>query len=102
MPGAFDSLLFAHIVEHMTEAEAAGLVREYLPYLKPGGSVFFICPQERGYAIDPTHVRFTDLDDLEALAREVGLTPVKAFSFPFPAGRGRFTYNESCLLARAA
>lgn len=99
-PDAFDSLLFAHIVEHMSEEEAAGLVREYLPYLKPGGSVFFICPQERGYAIDPTHVRFTDLHDLAELSRVVGLSPARSFSFPFPRRAGKvFTYNESCLLA---
>lgn len=99
-PETFDSLLFAHIVEHMSADDAAGLVREFLPYLKPGGSVFFICPQERGYAIDPTHVRFTDLDDLAELSRAVGLSPVKSFSFPFPRRAGKlFTYNESCLLA---
>lgn len=100
--GSFDSLLFAHIIEHMDADAGVQLVQEYLPYLKPGGSVFFICPQERGYAIDPTHVRFTDLADLEDLSRTVGLTPVRSFSFPFPRRAGKlFTYNESCVLARA-
>ena len=33
-------------------------------YLAPGGIVVFICPQERGYATDPTHVSFTDFDGL--------------------------------------
>jgi SAM-dependent methyltransferase len=100
VPGAFDSLLFAHVVEHLVEEDARGLVREFLTYLKPGGSVFFICPQERGYAIDPTHVRFTDLHDLAELSREVGLSTVRSFSFPFPRRAGKvFTYNESCLLA---
>lgn len=101
-PGTFDSILFSHVIEHMPAAEGEQLVRDYLPYLKPGGSVFFICPQERGYASDPTHVRFVDLDDLADLARTVGLTPVRSYSFPFPRLAGKvFTHNEFCLLAKA-
>jgi 2-polyprenyl-3-methyl-5-hydroxy-6-metoxy-1,4-benzoquinol methylase len=100
-PGTFDSVLFAHVVEHMDRDSAVQLLEEYLPYLKPNGKVFLICPQERGYASDPTHVRFVDLDGLVELARTVGLTPVRSFSFPFPRLAGRaFTYNEFCLLAR--
>ena len=102
-PGAFDSILLAHVIEHMDEPTAVDLMQEYLPYLAPGGRVFFICPQERGYASDPTHVRFVDLDGLAALAREVGLTVEKRFSFPFPRFAGKaFTYNEFCVLARAS
>jgi hypothetical protein len=69
--------------------------------LRPGGKVFFVCPQERGYASDPTHVRFTDGEALRALARDVGLEPDDWFSFPFPRVTGKFfIYNEFCLLAR--
>lgn len=100
VPGSFDSLLLAHVIEHLDEAAGRELVRAYLPYLRRGGRVFVVCPQERGYATDATHVRFTDLDDLSTLAREVGLTPVRSFSFPFPRWVGRFfAYNEFCLLA---
>jgi SAM-dependent methyltransferase len=96
----FDSILVAHVIEHLTPHEGAALVREYLPYLRPGGRVFFICPQECGYASDPTHVRFTNGRDLEALARELGLRPEPWFSFPFPPWAGKlFTYNEFCLVA---
>jgi hypothetical protein len=57
-----------------------------------------ICPQERGYDSDPTHVTFTDGAALETLAREVGLRPGGWFSFPFPRWAGKaFTYNEFCL-----
>jgi len=102
VPHAFDSLLLAHVIEHMDEEAGRELVRGYLPYLKPGGRVLFICPQERGYTTDATHVRFTDLDDLASLSRDVGLTPERRFSFPFPALAGRvFTYNEFCLVARS-
>jgi SAM-dependent methyltransferase len=98
--GAFDSLLLAHVVEHMTESDAVDLLEMYLPYLRPGGRVFFVCPQERGYTTDATHVRFTDGDALASLARQVGLVPGKWFSFPFPRRAGKaFTYNEFCLLA---
>lgn len=99
-PEAFDSLLLAHVVEHMDEAAAEDLLRMYLPNLRPGGTVFFICPQERGYATDETHVRFTTGDDLVRLAGSVGLVPARWRSFPFPRPTGRvFAYNEFTLRA---
>ena len=98
--GSFDSMLLAHVIEHMAAELGEKLVREYLPYVKPGGKVFFVCPQERGYKSDATHERFTTNDDLAALARSVGLVPERAASFPFPRFAGRaFTYNEFNLLA---
>jgi SAM-dependent methyltransferase len=100
--GSFDSLLFAHVIEHMDESAAVSLVREYLPYLRSGGRVLFICPQERGYETDPTHVRFVDFIALGDLCRKVGLRPDKRFSFPLPRSMGKlFTYNEFCLVARS-
>ena len=36
-PGSFDSLLVAHVVEHMTRPEAAELLKTYLPFVRPGG-----------------------------------------------------------------
>lgn len=100
---SFDGLLFAHIIEHMTADQAAALVGEYLPFLRPGGKVFMICPQERGYASDPTHVQFADSGDLVRLARRVGLQPSSPRSFPFPRVAGRyFVYNETTLLSRKA
>ena len=100
VPDAFDGILLAHVIEHMTAADARALLRDYLPYLRPGGRVFFVCPQERGYASDSTHVVFTTGDDLAELARSVGLEPQPWFSFPFPRWTGRaFVYNEFCLVA---
>ena len=97
---AFDGLLLAHVVEHMTVEDARALLRDYLPYLRPGGRVLMICPQERGYASDETHVRFTDGDALAALAQDVGLVADGWSSFPFPRWAGRaFTYNEFCATA---
>ena len=100
-PASFDGMLLAHVIEHLDDAEGVALMREYLPYLRPGGKVFFVCPQERGYASDPTHVRFADGDALVDLCRRVGLEPAAPFSFPFPRFLGKvFIYNEFCLLAR--
>ncbi len=100
VPESFDGMLLAHVIEHMSEEDAFALLRDHLPYLRPGARVFFVCPQERGYASDPTHVRLTTGDDLANLAREVGLQPQPWFSFPLPRWAGKaFVYNEFCLLA---
>jgi len=94
-PGAYDALLLAHVVEHMGEPDAEALLREYLPYLRPGGRVVLVTPQEKGYASDSTHVRFVDLAGSDRLCAAVGLVPVLRASFPFPRPVGRvFPYNE--------
>lgn len=99
-PSAFDGMLLAHVIEHMPLDDARSLLREYLPYIRPGGKVFMVCPQERGYASDPTHVRFVTGEDLVELSRSVGLSPREPFSFPFPRVAGKaFIYNEFCLLS---
>lgn len=99
----FDSLLFAHVLEHMDEPESRRLVEAYLPFVRPGGRVVLICPQERGYASDSTHVRFLDDDAMSALCRSVGLTVERAYSFPFPRPAGRvFPHNEFVVVARHA
>lgn len=99
-PESFDGILLSHVVEHLEPVAAVELLESYLPFLRPGGRVFFVCPQERGYESDPTHVRFTSGDDLVGLCREVGLVPEPWFSFPFPRWAGRlFVYNEFCLRA---
>lgn len=97
---SFDSLLLAHVVEHLTPDDARDLVRSYLPYLRPGGRVFFICPQERGYASDPTHRTFVTGEGLLQLSREVGLRADNWHSFPLPRRFGKvFPYNEFNVLA---
>jgi 2-polyprenyl-3-methyl-5-hydroxy-6-metoxy-1,4-benzoquinol methylase len=99
--GSFDAMLLAHVVEHVDEP--VPLLEAYLPSVRAGGTVFMICPQERGYASDPTHVRFSDGSYLEQLARDCGLSPEDWFSFPLPRWTGRFfTYNEFCLRATKA
>lgn len=100
-PAAFDSLLCAHVVEHLRPIAAREVLGSYLPSIRPGGRIVFITPQERGYASDATHVAFTDFAALESLASDLGLERTRHYSFPFPRFAGRFfTYNEFVLLAR--
>lgn len=96
----FDGMLFSHVIEHMSPEMGHEAVASYLPYLRPGGKVLFICPQERGYASDPTHVRWTTAQDLMDLSADLGLRPEKSRSFPLPRWAGKaFIYNEFNVLA---
>jgi SAM-dependent methyltransferase len=100
-PDAFDSLLAAHLLEHLPADEARQVVASYLPYVRAGGTAVFITPQERGYASDASHVRFVDFAEAARTCRELGLTVTRQYSFPFPRALGRvFTYNEFITVAR--
>jgi 2-polyprenyl-3-methyl-5-hydroxy-6-metoxy-1,4-benzoquinol methylase len=97
----FDSLLVSHVLEHLPAEAASGLLAEYLPYIKPGGRVVFITPQERGYASDATHVWFVGHAETKRLAKQAGLTVERQYSFPFPRRVGRiFAYNEFVMVGR--
>ena len=98
--GAFDALLVSHVLEHMEQQEARALLNQYLKFIRPGGIVFIVCPQERGFASDPTHVWFASAREIERLCREASLSIRASYSFPFarPAGR-LFKYNEFCVRA---
>jgi 2-polyprenyl-3-methyl-5-hydroxy-6-metoxy-1,4-benzoquinol methylase len=100
-PDRFDSILAAHLVEHVQEPQAKEIVGSYLPYVRSGGKVVLITPQERGYASDVTHVRFAGFEEVAALCTALGLTVAKQYSFPFPRFAGKvFTYNEFVTVAR--
>ncbi len=99
--GAFDSLLAAHLIEHLEPAQARDILGGYLKYVQAGAPIVFITPQEKGYASDPTHVTWSDFAQLRRLATDLGLEPVREYSFPFPRGAGRhFAYNEFVLVSR--
>jgi len=100
-PGRFDALLFAHVAEHMTWGEAKTLLLAYLPFVRTGGRVVIICPQEAGFSSDDTHVEFMDFSALDRLVRAAGLEPISEHSFPLPRLLGRlFKYNEFVAVAR--
>lgn len=91
----FDTILLAHVLEHVPAAETAQLVSHYLPRLKPLGRVLVFTPQERGFASDPTHVAPFDFVSGRRLAASLGLELQKQYSFPLPRMAGRwFTHNE--------
>jgi SAM-dependent methyltransferase len=97
----YDTLLFAHVLEHMAEEEATNLLGHYLRYLKPGGRVVVIVPQQAGFRSDQTHVNFLDLEDLARIEEKHGLTREAGYSFPLPRVAGRyFTHNETVSLSR--
>jgi SAM-dependent methyltransferase len=93
--GKYDSLLFSHVLEHMSYLDALKLVSKYMPYVKNGGKIIIICPQHAGFMSDKTHIEYFDLDKMNRLMIEVGLSPKEGTSFPFPAFMGaKFNYNE--------
>src|SRR5581483_4241675 len=99
-PSSFDSLLFAHVLEHLPRGAAVELITRYLPYLRPSGQVILITPQESGFRSDRTHVEFLDFEAVSAIAKACGLSPVRRYSFPFPRWAGHvFRYNEFVVVA---
>jgi 2-polyprenyl-3-methyl-5-hydroxy-6-metoxy-1,4-benzoquinol methylase len=100
LPESYDTLLLAHVVEHMDRDSAVGLLRDYLKFLKPSGRVILITPQEAGYRTDSTHVRFVDFAAAADLVQAAGLSATRAYSFPFPRAAGKiFPYNEFITVA---
>jgi SAM-dependent methyltransferase len=103
VPASFDTILLAHVMEHMDRESAVALVTGYLPFLKPRGRVVFITPQEAGYRTDQTHVRFVDFEALADLAAATGFAIARRYSFPFPRIVGKlFPYNEFVAIGEAA
>jgi len=102
VPGSYDALLLAHLLEHVTFDEGNNLVLDYLKYLRPGANIMVICPQERGYASDSTHVRWVDFAGLDKHRRAADAALVHQQSFPLPRKFGKaFIYNEFIQVWRA-
>ena len=73
----------------------------YAPFLEPDAVVVLICPQERGFASDPTHTVFVDQAALAALAGELGLRVQRQYSFPLPRRAGSCSPTTSSSPSRA-
>ena len=98
--GRFDSLLCAHVLEHLKRPDAIETLATWLPFLKPQGRLVLIVPQEKGFQADRTHLTFLDGEDLAQICESLQVRVVRKCSFPFPRFMGRFfTYNESVVLA---
>jgi 2-polyprenyl-3-methyl-5-hydroxy-6-metoxy-1,4-benzoquinol methylase len=101
--GSYDTLLLAHVVEHMKRDSAVGLLAGHLMFLRPAGRVVLITPQEAGYRSDSTHVRFVDFDGAADLAAAIGFEIERKYSFPFPRMAGKiFAYNEFVTVTRSS
>lgn len=95
----FESMLLAHVLEHMSTENGKKIIREYLPYIK--NRVVVICPQEKGFTTDETHVNFLSGKDIENILKSIGLTIDRGYSFPFPRIFGKiFKYNETIVIAK--
>jgi 2-polyprenyl-3-methyl-5-hydroxy-6-metoxy-1,4-benzoquinol methylase len=100
-PSCFDSMLVAHVVEHMSLDQACELVAHHLDFVRAGGKVVLIAPQEAGYRSDETHVEFMDFEKLESILVRVGVVHERSYSFPFPRAVGRvFPHNEFVVVGR--
>jgi 2-polyprenyl-3-methyl-5-hydroxy-6-metoxy-1,4-benzoquinol methylase len=101
IPGGYDSVLLCHVLEHMSQDEGTRLIKEYTPLVKLGGSAILICPQEKGFMIDDTHIAFLEIEALCSMLTIAGYTVEKTYSFPLPRIFGRiFTYNEFVVVGR--
>ena len=97
----FDSLLLAHVLEHLPIEAGISLIRDYLPQLKSGGQVILITPQPAGFRSDSTHVTFVDFAALAHICAQLDLSPSRQYSFPFPRPVGEFfRFNEFVVVAR--
>lgn len=91
----------SHVAEHMTIDAAIELIKEYLPYVRPGGQLIVFTPQEVGYRSDPTHIEFIDFPKLKMLVELTNCTHERLYSYPFPRIVGKlFRYNEFVLTAK--
>lgn len=99
-PETFDSILLAHVAEHMTEDDFVGLLKQYVHLLKANGKIIVITPQEKGFKSDDTHVQFMDFGIIKNMLKKVGFNNVKQYSFPFPRIIGHiFKFNEFITVA---
>ena len=99
--GKFSAVLFSHVLEHVPRDEAVRLVRNYRRFVKPGGTVVVVCPQEVGYASDETHTEFVDFEAAKAILNSSGVEVHRQYSFPLFRPLGRlFIYNEFITVGR--
>jgi SAM-dependent methyltransferase len=99
-PEMFDSILLAHVAEHMTGDDFVAILKQYISLLKNDGKIIIITPQEKGFKSDDTHVQFMDFKTINSLLTTVGFKTTRQYSFPFFKAAGLFfKYNEFITIA---
>jgi SAM-dependent methyltransferase len=97
----FDSLLLSHVAEHVHKDALVPLLARHLAFVRAGGKLILITPQEVGHRSDPTHLEFLDFARLRGVVSALDLVPLREYSFPFPRAFGRiFIYNEFVSVSR--
>jgi SAM-dependent methyltransferase len=100
-PETFDSILLAHVAEHMTGDDFIALLKQYIHLLKKDGRIIVITPQEKGFKSDDTHVQFMDFVTVKNLLKQIGFNTTRQYSFPFPRVIGYFfKFNEFVSVAK--
>lgn len=103
IPRTYGTLLFSHVLEHVTDEENDALFAQYLPYLAPRGRIVIECPQEVGYRSDATHIAWMDFPAIARRLERNGITVEREYSYPFPRVVGKvFIYNQFVTLGRAS
>lgn len=97
----FDSLLLAHVIEHMSFNEAEELIKKYSKVLRNNGRIIIVCPQILGFRSGDTHIEFFNIEKITRLLESQGFKILNSSSFPFPEFLGSlFKYNEYWVVAR--
>lgn len=97
----FQTLLLSHVIEHLTPDQTHAMLEQYLPYMGDSSRLVVICPQQRGFASDETHVTYFDEKNIRELFHQFSFETVRYKSFPFPKAFGRsFIYNEHVAVAQ--
>jgi 2-polyprenyl-3-methyl-5-hydroxy-6-metoxy-1,4-benzoquinol methylase len=91
----FSTLFVSHVLEHMSQLESFELLSSYTKYIRPGGQVIAITPQEKGYQSDPTHRNFVNFEQSREIYKKVGIKVCRQYSFPLLRSFGKFyVFNE--------
>jgi SAM-dependent methyltransferase len=91
----FKTLLLSHVIEHLTQDQVHSMLEQYLPYLENNSRLVIICPQQRGFASDITHVTYFDENSIRSLLLKFTTENISYKSFPLPKIFGKsFIYNE--------
>ena len=97
----FDSILIAHVIEHLDNEEVKKFIKDYAKYIKKGGKILIICPQKKGFSKDSTHKVYQDFSSIKKLLEATGFKVMSTQSFPFPTFIGGiFGPNEFWVLGK--